>query len=514
MAKKLVAIIDVGSLTARLKIFEIGSNGKPKEIEAVRRITSLGTKSYRSGVIGSSQLEEICECLNAFEVKIKEYRITKVFCVATSALRDARNRDVVVEQIRIRTGFKIEILDNSMERFYQNLAVMETMPEFKTLVNNGTMMLDIGSSSLQATVFDNSDFIFSQNMVLGSLRIYEMLSDLQNRTTHYEDVLEEFIAQDLNDYHAVEPKGIVYQSLIAFGGELGAIKMLAGFDSNKPCVMDKAEFLKVYEYLLKTRPTDLTLNNKIPSNVAPLLLPCALIIKNMLEYTGLDKIYLPHASLSDGVIYDYCSKSSSYKLTSNPEEMLVRAARNVAKRYKTDKKHIEFVEKAALQIFDESNRFSGLTSRERLLLRLSAILHECGKFVHATDHNEAAYALIRYTDLIGLNSDELDTIALVVRLYPQENPYSSFEYQNLPASKKVIVSKLTAMLRLADAMDASHKQKARKVSVTLYPDNLHITVDAVSDMSFEVWSFEHRSELFAEVIGIEPQIRIRRQLNG
>ncbi len=514
MAKKLVAVIDIGSLTARLKIFEIGSNGKPKAIEAVRRLISVGSKSYRSGVIGSAQLEELCECLNAFGQKVKEYRIQRVFCVATSALRDAGNRDVVIEQIRIRTGFKIEILDNSMERFYQNLAVMETMPEFKDLINNGTMILDLGASSLQATVYDNSDFIFSENMVLGSLRIYELLSDLQNRTTHYEDVLEEFISQDLNDYHAVEPKGIVYQSLIAFGGELGSIKKLAGMDPNNACVISKADFLKVYEYLLKTRPTDLTLNNKIASNVAPLLLPAALIIKNMVEYTGVDKVYLPHASLSDGVIYDYCNKFAGYKLSSNPEDMLVRAARNVAKRYKSDKKHIEFVEKTALQIFDESLKYSGLTSRERLLLRISAILHECGKFVHASSHNEAAYALIRYTDLIGLDSDELDTIALVVRLYPQENPYSFFEYQNLPASKKVIVSKLTAMLRLADAIDASHKQKARKVSVNLYPDNLHISVDASEDMSFEVWSFEHRSELFGQVIGIEPEIRIRRQLNG
>ena len=399
-----------------------------------------------------------------------------------------------------------------MERFYQNLAVRETMPDFNSLVEAGTMILDIGSSSLQATVYDKSDFIFSQNMVLGSLRIYEMLSDLQNRTTHYEDVLEEFIAQDLEDYHAVEPKGIIYKSMIVFGGELGYFKYLMGKDPNKICVIGKDEFLSVYEYLLKTRPSDLSLNDKIPSNIAPLLLPAALIIKNMLEYTGVDKIYLPHASMSDGIIYSYCSRTCGYKLTFNPEEDLVRAARNVAKRYKTDKKHIDFVEKAALEIFDTSKKLSGLKERDRLLLRLSAILHECGKFVHATDHNEAAYALIRYTDLIGLDSDELDTIALVVRLYPKQNPYENFYYRSLPPNKKVIVSKLTAMLRIADAMDASHRQKAGKISVTLQPDKLHISLDATEDMSFEMWSFEHRGVLFEQIIGVKPELRVRRHL--
>ncbi len=512
MAKSLVAVIDIGSLTARLKIYEIGSKGTPKEIETVRMFTSLGTRSYVSGFIEAEQLEEICDCLRAFDIKCKEYRISRVLCVATSALRDARNRDVIVEQIRIRTGFRIEVIDNSMERFYQNMAVRESMPEFRNIIKEGTMILDIGASSLQATVYDKSDFIFSQNMVLGSLRIYEMLSDLQSKTTHYEDVLQEFIAQDLDDYHAVEPKGIVYKSLVAFGGELGFMKRLLNITPNENSILTKAQFLEVYDYLFKNTPQDLSLNDHIPTNIAPLLLPSAMIIKNMLEYTGVDTVYLPQASLSDGIIYNYCSKYSGYKLAMKPEDDLIRAARNVAKRYKSHKKHIEFVENTAMDIFDASAKITGLTNRDKLLLRLSAILHESGKFVHARAHNDAAYALIKYTDLIGLNSEELDIVALVVRLYPKQNPYENNYYQKLNPAKKVLVSKLTAILRIADALDASHKQKSKKITVQLDPESLHISCGSSEDMSFEMWSFEHRSGLFEEVIGIKPELRIRRTL--
>jgi len=512
MSKKIIAVIDIGSLTARIKIFEIDSGGRPKTLETVRLHTMVGTRSYRSGNIDPELLDEICRCLVKFDLKCREYKVSRVFCVATSAFRDAGNKEVIIEQIKIRTGFRIEVLDNSMERFYQNLAVKENMPNFKELVSNGTMILDIGSATMQATVYDKSEFIFSQNMVLGSLRIYEMLSDLQNRTTHYEDVLEEFIAQDLDDYHAVEPKGIIYKSLIAFGGEMGFIKMLAGINGEESCIMSKEAFMKVYEYLLKTRPSDLTLKHSIPSTIAPLLLPSALIIRNMTEYTGVNEIYFPHVSLSDGIIYNYCNRYLGYELSVNPDEELVRAAKNVAKRYKTSRKHIEFVEKAALDIFDASAKLSGMKERDRLLLRLSAILHEVGKFVHAKDHNNAAYALIRYTDLIGLDSDELDIIAFVVRLYPSSNPYDDYEYSHLPTAKKVMVSKLTAMLRIADALDASHREKVKKMTVTLQPDKLHISCEAAADMSFEEWAFEHRSGLFEEVIGVRPQLRIRRQL--
>ena len=511
MAKKLVAVIDIGSLTARLKIFEISSKGKPKEIEAVRMFTSLGTKSYATGVINKEQLDEICDILKAFDIKCKEYQVSRVFCVATSALKNAGNRDVIMERIRIRTGFRIQIIDNSMERYYQSLAVRESTPEFSQLVNDGTMILDMGASSLQATVYDKSEFIFSQNMVLGTLRIHELLSDLQTRTNKYESVLEEFIAQDLNDYHAVEPKGITYKNLIAFGGELGFIKMLCGKDLNNTCIIERAEFLTAYEYLLNTRPSDLSLTRKIPTNVAPLLLPSALIIKNMLDYTGVDKIYCPHGSLSDGIIINYCNKHQNYKLDYDPQADLINAARNVAKRYKCDKKHIEMVEKKALEIFDATYKLSGLTERDRLLLQVSAILHEVGKFVHSTDHNEAAHALIKYTDLIGLDADELDVIALVVKLYPTQNPYGNELYMALKSHKKIMVSKLTAILRLADAMDSSHKQKITKTTLTTTSEELHISCVAKESMAFEEWSFEHRSVLFEDIIGVKPVLRVRRE---
>ena len=512
MSKKLVAVIDIGSINARLKIFEIGAKGKPKEVESCSRFISLGAQGYTSGMIQPAQVTELCTCLNMFDVKCKEYHVSKVFCMATSAFREAGNRDVVLDQIKVRTGFDINVLDNSIERHYHNTAIKETMPDFVELIKSGTMILDIGAGSMQATVYDNSEFVFSQNTVLGSLRVSDLLSDIINRTTHYEDVLEEFISQDLNDYHNVEPKGIVYKSLIAFGGEIGFLKTLSGKDRNSNTVMTKQEFMNVYEYLLKTRASDLTLNNSIPASVAPLLLPSALIIRNMLEYTGLDMIYLPTASLSDGVIYNYCFNEMNLKPTIKTENDLICAARNIAKRYKVDKKHIEFVERMSLEIFDASKSISGLNDRHRLYLRLASILHEVGKFVDAKNHNNASYALIRYTDLIGLSNDELNIIGLVVRLYPTEDPYSDNYYSSLPSDKKVVISKLTSMLRLADALDASHKQKVKGCSAQLMHSVLTVSCDVTSDMSFEEWSFEHRALIFEEVLGITPHLKLKRRL--
>ena len=511
MAKKLVAVIDIGSLTARLKVFEIGSKGKPKEIEAVRKFTGLGTRSYSSGVIQPAQVDELCACLKMFDEKCKEYGVARVFCVATSAFRDASNTEIVIEKIRTRTGFKIKVLDNSMERFYQTIAVQAIYPDFAKIISTGTMILDIGSGSIQASVYDKSEFVFSQNLLLGSLRISGMLSDLQSRTVHYEEVLEEFVGQDLDDYHAVEPKGITYNNLIAFSGEMGYIKHLAGYGAMDSAILTKEEFLKAYNYLLKVRPTDLTLKNNIPSMIAPLLLPTALIVKNMLEYTGVDKIYMPHASLSDGIIYYYCVNSQGLKTEIAPDSYLISSARHIAKRYRSNKKHIEYVEKAALEFFDETKKASGLGSRERLLLQVAVILHEIGKFVHARNHSDAAYSIIRNTNLMGLDHEEINMVAMIVRLYPRNNPYESYYYTQLPSDQKVIVSKLSSILKIADAMDASHKQKGKKIQCKIKDNEFVIICDASEDMSFEKWAFESRSSMFEDVMGIKPVLKTRRE---
>jgi len=512
MAKKqLIAIIDVGSLSLRLKVFEAASKEYPKEIESVRRFLSLGAETYRNGVISSEQIAELCEILAGYVLKMKEYKIKDAICVATSAFREAKNRDFVVEQIRLRTGLSIRILDNAQERYFHNLAVKELMTGFDKIIQNGTLILDIGAGSIQSTVYDKSDFVFSQNMLLGSLRISELLSDLERQTAHYASVLEEFISHGLEDYHAVEPKGTNYQNMIAFGSDIGFIKGLSGLSPREYCYLPKKRFLETYDYLFKTNPTDLVLTKNIPSATASLLLPTALIIKKSLEYTGLDGIHMPAASLCDGVMFQHAWEHYGFEPRMDPTRDTVSAARHIGKRYRYDKKHTEQVEKHALSIFDSTRRQNGLGDRDRLLLQLAAILHEVGKYIHVSNHSMSSFNVIHTTEIIGLDMDEREIVAYTARFYTQPDLFSDRYFQYLPIEQRTTVSKLTAILRLADAMDASHKQKLRNVTMISLPDVLNINCDSVEDLTYEIWDFDMKKDLFRQVFGATPALKPRRQ---
>ena len=513
MSKKtLLAVIDLGSLSLRLKIFELGDKQIPKEIESVRKYLSSTSRAYSEGIIPPHLSGEIVDVLSGFAAKIREYKIKEVICVATSAFREAKNKAMVIEQIRVQTGIKVTVLDNAQERYYHNLAVKESQPNFAKLVTEGTMVLDIGAGSMQATLYDKSDLVFSQNTRLGSLRVSELLSDLAKQTTHYTEVLEEYISQDLAEYHAIEPKNIKYKNLIVFGSDMGFIKALAGESPREYCYIKRDRFDALVDSLLRTSTEALSRKLDIKPSTAPLLLPTALMVKKMLDYMGVDGVHMPDASLTEGVMYDYAWSHKHYDLVIDPQQDLISAARHVAKRYKSEKKHITFVEGAAIAIFDCTKKLHGMHERERTLLRVSALLHELGKFINIANPNPSTYSIIDRTELIGMSDEERKIVAMVGRFYTDPDFYQDALYGEIPTEDQVLVSKLTAILRLADALDGSHRQKLRDISVSMTPEGMVISGDTMYDMTYDKWFFESHTDLFEQFFSVKAFVRVRRQI--
>src|SRR5699024_7938907 len=91
------------------------------------------------------------------------------------------------------------------------------------------------------------------------------------------------------------------------------------------------------------------------------------------------------------------------------------AARSIAKRYKCSQAHIKNPEELALLVFDRMKKVHGMEKRERLLLQISVILHNCGKFISLEDVSECAFNIIMATEIIGLSHAEREMIAYTVK---------------------------------------------------------------------------------------------------
>lgn len=513
--RKRYAAIDVGSHEIRLYIAELPERSLPRVVEKVRRTLSLGSDTYSTGEISQSLASECISILSGFTEKLSEYNVQKVHAVATSAFREAENSTFVVDQINRHTGISVQVLTNAEEKYFHTIALAELMPEFEELIRQGTMVVDIGSGSVQATAYDRGDFLFSQNMLLGSLRIRELLADLQRLTSDYAALLEEYISSDLDNYRSLEPKNMSYKHMVILCGDLPYIaRIAAALKPGEPenNYLSKEAFELVYQRLLTDQPLGLTVDFDIPAENATLLLPTAMIIHKLFKFTGAPGFHMPSVSLSDGLLIDMAMRQADYRPKYDQTRDIISDCQQVASRFRIDPKHTEYVEKAALTIFDATTKLHRLGPRSRLLLQLAAILHDSGKYINMSRHDIRSYNIIMSLELIGLSLEERRIAAFTARFHSGYRALvTDSHFMELPEMERLQISKLSAILRLANALDTGHKQKIKDIEIQIDAQTMTLVVSSSRDIMLEQWSLARSGQLFRTVYGLTPSIRIRRR---
>ena len=173
--------------------------------------------------------------------------------------------------------------------------------------------------------------------------------------------------------------------------------------------------------------------------------------------------------------------------------------------------HTKVLEECALGIFDIMKKYHGLGKRDRILLQIAAILHDCGKYVSMNQASDASYHIVMSTEIIGLSHSERETVANIVRYNTQEFDYSARADKSMTSNMYMTVAKLTAILRIANAMDRSHKQKFHDFKMALKEDELIITADTLEDISLEKALFRQKADFFEEMYGIRPVLKRKKE---
>ena len=136
----------------------------------------------------------------------------------------------------------------------------------------------------------------------------------------------------------------------------------------------------------------------------------------------------------------------------------------LGKRYGFDQAHGELVASLAMSLFDDMAGFHGFGERERLLLRTAALLHDVGDYVSYGGHHKHSYYLIQHSDIMGLTPGERAIVANVARYHRKSPPDPSHpNFRDLDKEARAKVRSLSAILRIADALDREHLGKVKSV---------------------------------------------------
>ncbi|MDO5424502.1 MAG: exopolyphosphatase [Eubacteriales bacterium] len=493
------AAIDIGSYELEMKIFELSRAKGMKEIDCIRHRLEMGTDTYATGKVGNEKVEELCQVLQSFASIMKGYKVSAYRAYATSAIREAKNQIILLDYIEKHTGLKIEVLSNSEQRFLDYKSIASRENEFNTIIQKGTAIVDVGGGSIQISLFDKDSLVTTQNIRIGNLRLRERVSSLEYTYGDVEHLIEEFINSDLSSFRKLYVKDREVKNVIVVGDYIGSL-------TDSPSV-SREEFLEIYDQVVHSPADTAAARFGIPEESVSLVIPSLIIYKRFIELIEAETVWLPGLNLNDGNAYDYALKKNIIRSGHNFDEDILASARNIAKRYQCSKSHIKALEDLALNIFDHTKKLHSLSARERLLLQIAVILHGCGKYISLSDVSDCSYSIIMATEIIGLSHSERKIIANVVKY--NTKPFDYYEGMRASLSKEeyLTVAKLTAILRIVNACDRSHKQKFKNVRVALREDELLLTVETDQDITLEKGLFPDKADFFEEVFGVRPVIR-------
>jgi len=190
-------------------------------------------------------------------------------------------------------------------------------------------------------------------------------------------------------------------------------------------------------------------------------------------------------------------------MSKNRLKIKIASARNMMLKFDYEPTHAKQVTRLALQLFDALQILHGFGQNERAILEAAALLHDIGWLEGRKGHHKTSMKLILKNNLPGWSDEEKLLIANIARYHRKSLPNDSHKnFAVLGEKEKSLVRKLSALLRIADALDRSHNKVVDSVKAGIDSDTVNLSLVVRGEISMELYGFEKKRDLFVEAFAL------------
>lgn len=497
------AIIYVGPTSVSLVI-----GGGEKEwtaLEHLDRPLPIARDVFRSGSITKHTVEQATDALRDFAAACREYGIGtgQIDLFNTNILIEAKNHEIFLNRLQVTTGLDARLIDDGdMTRLVYQIS-LRLLRRNPALAEGRTFVTHIGPGNTRALYFVNGKLAAYSNYRLGIFRAREAMADLEegpassSHWSHLEEHIRGVVDQLTKDYSDVK-----IDHHVAIGAELQSVApVLSGSLVKGAYRVREDELGRFSEKLTRLTPDELVRELHVQYTGGEGVVPALQTNLALARRFGDETVWIPDGDFQRELMLDMTFSSPR---TITFQEEVVQAAREIGAKYKTDRKHAEHVAGFAQQIFRELQHLHGLDPRHELLLRVAAILHEVGMFISPREHHKHSLYILLNTEIFGLSTRDRTLVALLARYHRRYNPEPNHpQFSDLGREDRMVVFKLAALLRVADALDRSHAQRIRGIHLKPERGRLVIVTQGVDDPSVEQIAINSKCDLFREIYGHE-----------
>ena len=445
MAKR-TAIIDIGSNSVRMAIFEKTSRFAFHLLHEIKSPVRISEGTYENaGALQLRAQERAIAALRDFLSIATSYKVRKILCVATSAVRDASNSKEFLNRAKKELKLSIKIIDGEKEAYFGGIACANLLAKTKAVT------IDIGGGSTECACLDNGTVIQGHSLNIGTVRLKELFFDKDDIKGAKAYIDEAITTLPIKDTKHIIGVGGTFRALS------NAIKKREAyvFDKLHGYHFDAKIMIEFGEKVLNADEEELK-NLGIKASRLDIIKAGTLILLRIIKRFNITKLTASGVGVREGVYLNDLLRHANGRFPANFNP----SVRYLIDRRIIDNNHANQMASTAGKLFDLLHGRLQIEPEYRSSFVIAAKLAKIGASLHFYSYHQHGYYLIQSALEYGFTHKDIILIATLIRYQKKKSPKREHKehYASLLPQENTLES-LSQLMRLCDILLSHHPKQ-------------------------------------------------------
>lgn len=492
MEQEKYAIIDIGSNTIRLVIYTRDKSGRFSESENVKAVARLRNYLTDDNALSEEGVQVLIDTLKSFQEVTRHHQLEAIKCVATAAVRQAKNQEAIIQRVGEETDFTMRILSEYEEAHYGYLAVVNSM-SYKSGIT-----VDIGGGSTELTLFEDRELIHFHSFPFGALSLKKQFIEGDTPKNSELKALREYLEQQFLSLDWIEGKKL---PLIGIGGSARNLAQIHQEKIDYPLsgvhqyTMKRKEVDETNEWLGSMEFDDLQRVEGLSRDRADIIIPAVEVFNCLMALIDAEIFALSRKGLRDGVFYEEMTKDFEMPVFPN---VIEESFYDLAIDYDINLTHAIHVTNSSLMIVRELQKqgFLALTEKDHQWVRLGSSMYNLGTYIDSESSNQHTFYLLANRTIDGLLHKERILVALLAS-YKNKNlfkrnatPYEDW-FTEEELEKFNIIG---AVIKFAYSLNATKRDIVEDIQLESQKEELIFSIQCREDWKPEQYQVEKQKK--------------------
>ena len=497
-----IAAIDVGTNSFHMVIATVSARGVLEIHARDKETVRLGSGAGDMKRLAVDAMDRGVAAMRRF-AKLADQHNAVVRAIATSAVREALNKDEFVERVQREAGIAIEVVPGTEEARLIYVGAIHALP----IVNQRCCVIDIGGGSTETIIGYQGEAEVVHSAKLGHLRYTKrFFPDGIVTPARIEECRIAVRGEWASMFQTMRTQG--FDTFVGCSGTIMAIAAITHLriHARMPETLNGMTYAlrdiqETIDTILATPTIDA--RQSIPgmeSKRGDVIVAGAIILEQAMRGLGADELTISSYALREGIVFDTVQKDDDIRRFHHLAHLRYQSVDHVCDLYHVRRPHAVHVKNLAIRLFDGLRLLHGYGDRELELLEAAALLHDVGYHIGADQHHKHSEYIIRNSAMPGFTNDETEIIATIARYHRKSHPKKKHaSFMALTIDEQQVVRVLASILRVAEGLDRRQQQLVQRVRVQVSSNGVDVYLVVPSGLAdIELWGAERRKELLEE----------------